>query len=132
MAKVTGIGGVFFKATNAEVLRRFYAEGLGLEVGEYGKAFVWREDDKPDERGYTVFAPFAADTDYFAPSEAPFMLNFRVDDLDAVLERLRTKGAKLVGGPEKHDNGRFAWVMDPEGNKLELWEPVPASEDPYL
>jgi predicted enzyme related to lactoylglutathione lyase len=132
MAKVTGLGGVFFKAADKETLRKWYGEALGLDVADYGKAFLWRDDAAPDERGYTVFAPFDADTKYFAPSTSPFMINFRVDDLDGVLARLTAAGSTIVGGPDKEPNGRFAWVLDPEGNKIELWEPVPSKDDPYL
>jgi D-3-phosphoglycerate dehydrogenase len=132
MAKVTGLGGIFFKSSDTDALRTWYGEALGLEVADYGKAFTWRDDAEPDERGYTVFAPFKADTKYFEPSESSFMINFRVDDLDGLLERLRAAGATIVGGPDQEPNGRFAWVMDPEGNKIELWEPVPSKDDPYL
>jgi len=129
MARVTGIGGVFFKAQDPAALGAWYKEHLGLDVQPWGGvAFRWR-DDRPDT-GYTVWGPFAADTDYFDPSSKPYVLNFRVDDLDGLLQQLRDAGVTIVGGPEDHDQGRFAWILDPEGTKLELWQPDP--NDPAL
>lgn len=123
---------MFFKSSDTKALREWYGKALGLEVGEYGKPFTWREDDRPEERGYTVFSPFKAETTYFEPSAAPFMINFRVEDLDGLLAQVRAGGGTVVGGPNEEENGRFAWILDPEGNKIELWEPVPSAEDPYL
>jgi catechol 2,3-dioxygenase-like lactoylglutathione lyase family enzyme len=125
--QVTGIGGVFFKAHDPRALSAWYREKLGVPVREGGEwaLFEWRERQDPDRVGHTVWSLFPADTRYFAPSEAAFMVNFRVRDLDRMLAQLRALGVTVesVGAPEF--NGRFAWVMDPEGNKIELWEPKP-------
>ena len=123
MARVTGIGGVFFKARDREALLAWYREHLGIESDEYGFAFDWRDTGGPDRPGYTVWGPFKHDTTYFEPSTAPFMINFRVDDLDALLAKLRAAGVDVDDRVEDHRYGRFGWVMDPEGNKIELWEP---------
>jgi predicted enzyme related to lactoylglutathione lyase len=124
MAKVTGIGGVFFKCQDLEHTKGWYRDLLGMPLQDaYGAAFPFREDDTPETRGYSVFGPFSSRTRYFEPSDRGFMINLRVDDLDGVLTKLRSAGARIVGDTEEHDYGRFAWVVDPEGVKLELWEP---------
>ena len=122
--KVTGIGGVFFKTKDPKALKEWYEKALGIPMDQYGHAFVWRDDAKPEERCITQWSPMDEQTDYYAPSEHPYMINYRVDDLDAILERLISQGAKQVGEIEKYDYGRFAWVLDPDGRKLELWEPI--------
>ncbi|MEE8272070.1 MAG: VOC family protein [Alphaproteobacteria bacterium] len=125
MARVTGIGGVFFKARDPDRLIDWYRDRLGIAPAEDGNvAFHWRESDDPDRRGRTIWAPFPSDTQYFEPSTAPFMINYRVDDLDALLERLRAAGVEVDDRVEEYDYGRFAWVMDPEGNRIELWQPT--------
>ncbi len=88
------------------------------------QVFEWRKCDAPDDIAYSVWSPFRDDTTYFAPAEELFMINYRVSDLDAMLTQLKGAGARIVGGPEPHFNGRFAWVLDPEGRKIELWEPA--------
>ena len=123
MARVTGIGGIFFKARDREALLDWYREHLGIKSDEYGFAFDWRETGGPGKPGYTVWGPFKHDTKYFEPSTASFMINFRVDDLDALLAKLRASGVEVDDKVEDHEYGRFGWVMDPEGNKIELWEP---------
>lgn len=127
MKRITGIGGIFFKANNPEKLGAWYREHLGLEVEEYG-GVTFREGEvsagqSPRRQAYTVWSPFAADTDYFAPSEKPFMINFRVADLDALLAQLRRDGVEVDERTEKSEFGYFGWAMDPEGNRIELWEP---------
>ena len=126
MKHVLGIGGVFFKADDPEKLAAWYQQHLGLDVEEYG-GVTFREEaadeSVPKRQAYTVWSPFAADTDYFAPSEKPFMINFRVADLDALLARLRAEGVTVDERTEKSGFGYFGWAMDPEGNKIELWEP---------
>ena len=121
MGRVTGLGGVFFKAADPQRLYAWYEEHLGLKREPGGVMFRWR-DEQQDAPGMTVWALFKHDTAYFAPSPAPFMLNYRVDDLNAMLERLRAAGVQ-VEKREDSEYGRFAWVMDPEGNRVELWEP---------
>ncbi len=124
MNRVTGIGGIFFKAQNADVLRAWYAKHLGMPVESWGGLqFHWRRDEDPRSRGYTVWSVFDADTRYFDPSEKPFMINYRVDDLDAVLAALRSEGVTVEEKIEESEYGRFGWAMDPEGNRIELWEP---------
>jgi len=124
MGRVTGLGGVFFKAADPERMYAWYENHLGLKRTEGGVLFRWRETDA-DAPGTTVWALLQRDTNYFEPSAAPFMLNYRVDDLDALLERLRAAGVSVDERREDSAFGRFAWVMDPEGNRIELWQPPP-------
>ncbi|MBT5434346.1 MAG: VOC family protein [Alphaproteobacteria bacterium] len=124
MARVTGIGGVFFKSDDPKALADWYRDVLGLETPDSGVVtFVWGDDPQPGGTGHTVLAPFARDTHYFEPSDKPFMLNFRVDDLDGMLVRLREAGADVNDTIDIETYGRFCWFIDPEGNKIELWEP---------
>jgi predicted enzyme related to lactoylglutathione lyase len=132
MKRVTGLGGVFFKSQDKTALTKWYSDRLGLDADEYGKMFQWRDDENPESRGYTVWSPFKEDTKYFEPSSKPFMINFRVDDLAGLLAALRQEGVQVVGEIQDEENGRFGWIMDPEGNKIELWEPVDCEKDPYL
>ena len=124
MKRVTGLGGVFFQADDPEKLYQWYEKHLGIQREPHGQGALmhWRENDNPERRGATVWALFEKRTPYFEPSRAPFMLNYRVDDLDALLEALRAEGV-TIDKHEDSDYGRFAWIMDPEGNKIELWEP---------
>ncbi|MFN6964634.1 MAG: VOC family protein [Pyrinomonadaceae bacterium] len=124
MAKITGIGGVFFKSTgDNKALAEWYRDRLGLELESWGGAILRWENDKADDGGLTVWTTAAPDTKWFAPSASSFMINYRVDDLDGMLAQLKDAGVEIVGGPESHENGKFAWIMDPDGNKVELWEP---------
>ena len=124
MKRVTGIGGVFFKAKDPKALAEWYRKHLGLEVEEWGGvAFRWKTADNPTGTGSTVWSPFKDDTTYFAPSTASFMVNYRVQDLHAVLSALREEGCSVEDKVEESEYGKFGWVMDPEGNKLELWQP---------
>lgn len=126
--KVHGIGGVFFKARDPEALGRWYRDHLGLEVAEWGGAVLpWQRTDRPGN-ACTVWSPFRDDTRYFEPGQREFMINFRVDDLDAMLRSLREAGCEVLDRFEDCDNGRFGYVLDPEGSLIELWEP--AAEDP--
>lgn len=124
MKRVTGIGGVFFKAQDPAALGAWYQRHLGIDVQPWGGAvFRWQGDDNPGGDGATIWSPFAADTGYFAPSTAPFMINYRVDDLHALLAVLRAEGVQVDDKVETSEQGSFGWVIDPEGNKLELWQP---------
>ena len=125
MARVTGIGGVFFKAKDPKGLAAWYATHLGMKLEEWGGVvFDWAADQAAQPaRGATVWHLADADGDWFAPSTSAVMINYRVDDLDGLLEQLRAAGVETLKGPDEELNGRFAWVMDPEGNKVELWEP---------
>lgn len=126
MAKVIGIGGVFFKCKDPKALGQWYGEHLGMPIQDFGGG-VLMPADQP-EGGYTVWGPFAEDTEYFNPSKREFMLNLVVDDLDAALAQVSAAGATLVGDPEEHEMGKFGWFVDPEGNKVELWQPKPMKQ----
>ena len=123
-----GLGGVFFKAKNPRALAAWYRDQLGLPIDDpekwTGASLEWRDARDPSRTASTVFGVFKAETKYFEPSTEPFMLNFRVDDLDAVRARLKKAGAQVDEKVEVEDNGRFGWAMDPEGHRIELWEPA--------
>ncbi len=119
--RVTGIGGVFFKSENPAELKDWYKKHLGLNTDDYGCTFWWK--DKQGDNASTQWSPFAADTKYFEPSQKQFMQNFRVHNLDELLKKLKVEGVTIVGEPEAYDYGKFGWIIDLEGNKIELWEP---------
>jgi len=124
MAKVTGIGGVFFKSKgDPKALAAWYQKHLGMPLEAFGGAVLRWPNDQAEDKGLTVWHLAKADSKWFAPSESSFMINYRVDDLGELVTQLRAAGVEVIQGPESHENGRFAWVMDPEGNKVELWEP---------
>lgn len=122
--RVTGLGGIFFKTENPAEMRNWYNRHLGLNAGDYGAIFEWRHADAPEKKGSTVWNPFAKHTQYFAPSQKDFMLNLRVDDLEWLLAELKKEGVQQVGELQVYEYGKFAHIMDPEGNKIELWEAV--------
>lgn len=125
MARVTGIGGVFFKSRgDRAALAEWYRAHLGVQLERFGGAIFRWPDDPVVDGGLTVWHIADASSQWFEPSNAPFMINYRVDDLDEMLEELRAGGVQVVGGPETHENGKFAWILDPDGNKLELWQPM--------
>ncbi|GAB4201831.1 MAG: VOC family protein [Wenzhouxiangellaceae bacterium] len=125
MAKVTGIGGVFFKSNgDSAALRAWYQENLGMALADFGGAVLQWTDDQAEDQGLTVWHVAEKDSEWFSPSSSSFMINYRVDNLEEMLAQLRTNGVEIVNGPESHENGKFAWIMDPEGNKVELWEPM--------
>ena len=123
--RVTGIGGIFFKAKDAKKLSAWYVDTLGLPKSKYGVSFGWSEKGKPDSNASTSWATFPESSTYFDPTAARFMVNYRVEDLDAVLARLRKSGSKVDDKITDEGYGRFAWATDPEGNRFELWEPTP-------
>jgi catechol 2,3-dioxygenase-like lactoylglutathione lyase family enzyme len=125
--RVTGIGGIFIKARDPKVLAAWYSDHLGVPRanGAIPPLFQWRDHDDPQRVGNTVWGLFQSDTKYFAPSTAPFMINYRVNNLDRLLARLRAAGITVEPKVVDDFNGKFGWVMDPEGNKIELWEPKP-------
>ena len=124
MARVTGIGGVFFKSSgDHKALAAWYQKYLGLKFEEWGGALLRWPDDKAGDGGVTVWHTAANDSKWFSPSDSSFMINYRVDDLDEMLSEMRAGGVEVVGEPQSDDNGEFAWVMDPDGNKVELWQP---------
>ena len=125
MAKITGIGGVFLKCKRdkAEVAD-WYQKHLGMKLESFGGAILRWPDDKANDKGLTVWHLADKDSKWFSPSESSFMINYRVDNLEEMLPQLTAAGVAVVGGPESHENGKFAWIMDPDGNKVELWEPM--------
>jgi predicted enzyme related to lactoylglutathione lyase len=124
MKRVTGIGGVFFKSKDPKALGVWYREHLGIGVEEWGgAAFRWSSPDNPSGTGTTIWNPFKDDTEYFAPSKASFMINYRVEDLHALLAQLRSEGCEVDAKVEESEYGKFGWVMDPDGNRIELWQP---------
>jgi predicted enzyme related to lactoylglutathione lyase len=133
MRRVTGLGGMFFRSRDPKATLDWYRRHLGIESADWGGfAFQWIDKDDPDEVGYTVWSAFPTDTKHFAPSAESFMVNFRVADLEGLIAALEAEGVAVVGKIEQHENGKFAWILDPEGRKIELWEPVPSKDDPYL
>jgi predicted enzyme related to lactoylglutathione lyase len=124
MERVTGLGGVFFKSKDPRALTEWYRTHLGVPVeGDGSVVFRWREEADLQRVGWTVWSAFSQDTRYFEPSAAPFMINYRVRDLDALLAALRSEGVEVDPKIEEGEYGRFARIMDPEGNRIELWEP---------
>ncbi len=124
MKRVTGIGGIFFKAKDPAALGAWYRDHLGLDVTDWGGAvFEWGGDGS--QKGMTLWSAFKSDTTYLEPGTASFMVNFRVADLDALLAALRAEGCNVETRTDESEQGRFGWVIDPEGNKVELWEPPP-------
>jgi len=125
MAKITGIGGVFLKCKgDSKALAAWYQKNLGMQLESWGGAVLRWPNDKAEDRGLTVWNLAAKDSQWFSPSESSFMINYRVDNLDEMLVQLRAADVTVVSGPESHENGKFAWIMDPDGNKVELWEPM--------
>lgn len=122
MKKVTGVGGIFLKCRDRDKTREWYQTHLGIPMDDWGAQLNWRDDPHPE--AYSVLGFFRRSTDYFDPSEQPFMLNLRVADLDALVTELRAAGVTLIGEPLNEEFGKFAWILDPEGNKIELWEQV--------
>ncbi len=125
MKRVTGIGGIFFKTQDPAAMKAWYERHLGINMdSSYGTSFEWRHAKDPERKGFTAWSPFPADTDYFEPSQKEFMVNYRVEDLDALLDVLRGEGIEVVGEVQSFEYGKFAHILDPEGNKIELWEPL--------
>jgi len=122
MERVTGIGGIFFKARDPARLAAWYRDQLGIPTESAQAEFAWRDKDRPEQVNRTVWSLFPADTDYLGPGPKPFMINYRVANLERMLEQLRRSGI-VVEKVEDYDYGRFAWITDPEGNRIELWEP---------
>ncbi len=128
MKRVTGIGGIFFKAKDPKALAAWYERHLGIDVQDWGGAvFRWVTPENPSGTGTTTWSPFKQDTEYFAPGTATFMVNYRVEDLHQLLAALRAEGCRVEDKVEESEYGKFGWVVDPEGNKLELWQPPEGS-----
>ena len=124
MKKVTGIGGIFFKCADTQKMKDWYSKNLGIESGEYGGGFEWREKDDQEKMGYTAWSTFPSTTKYFDPSKKEFMINYRVDDLEALVKELKKDGVTIVDEITTHDYGKFVHILDPEGNAIELWQPL--------
>ncbi len=122
--RVTAIGGIFFKSNDPDYIRSWYSKHLGFSDNKWGTMFEWRNADNPEEKGTTVWNAFKNSTDYFAPSDKEFMLNLQVEDLEWLLAELRKEGIEQVGEMQVHEYGKFAHIIDPEGTKIELWEPA--------
>lgn len=124
MKRVTGIGGIFFKAKDAPALQAWYKRHLGIDVQEWGgAAFNWADEKGTPVGGTTAWSIGPQDDDRFAPSKAPFMVNYRVDDLHALVAALKAEGCNVLEKVDDSEYGKFGWVFDPEGNKIELWQP---------
>ena len=121
-AGVIGLGGFFFKSEDPEKLRKWYSDHLGIDGAEQGTSFEWRKVDDPNEPGFTVWHAFGKTDDYFDIGTQEYMINYRVNDLNALLAELRKKQVTIVGGPETYEYGTFAWILDLEGRKIELWQ----------
>jgi len=124
MRKVTGIGGIFFKCDDPQKMKDWYAQQLGLPVSEYGTMFRWRDADDSTKEGTTVWNAFDKNTTYFEPSKKDFMINYRVEQLDELVEQLRSSGVTILDEIAVYDYGKFVHILDPEGNNIELWEDI--------
>ncbi|MEM7107392.1 MAG: VOC family protein [Bacteroidota bacterium] len=122
--KVTGIGGVFFKTPDPQKTKDWYSKHLGLKTDQYGSLFEFRLADNPDAKGYLQWSPFKNDTTYFEPSEKEFMINYRVENLEELVEELKANGVTVVDKIEVYEYGKFVHILDIDNNKIELWEPV--------
>ena len=124
--RVTGIGGVFFKTEDPEKTKEWYKKHLGFDTTPWGCSFLWNEIDNPNAKApaRTEWSPFSKDSKHFEPSQKPFMFNYRVENLVELLKVLKEEGVEVIGEIQEYPYGKFGWIMDPEGNKIELWEPV--------
>ncbi len=124
MKKVTGIGGIFFKCKDPKALNEWYKTHLGFNTSQYGTSFEWRENEDSTKKGITQWTPFAESTQYFAPSTKDFMINYRVENLEALVAELRKENVTILDSIETYDYGKFIHILDGEGNKIQLWEPI--------
>jgi predicted enzyme related to lactoylglutathione lyase len=121
--RVIGIGGIFFKTENHQATRDWYAKHLGIESEKWGATFDWVRPENPEAKTYTAWSPFAKDTTYFLPSEKSFMINYQVENLKELLDTLRSEGVTVLAETEESEFGKFGWIIDLDGNKIELWQP---------
>ncbi|RBL90251.1 VOC family protein [Chitinophaga flava] len=124
MKKVTGIGGIFFKCNDAAAMNDWYTKNLGIPATDYGATFYWRDIDNPEKTGSTTWSPFPDDTSYFAPSQKNFMINYRVENIERLVEELKSNGVVITDDIKTYEYGKFVHILDPEGNAIELWEPI--------
>lgn len=129
MKKVTGIGGIFFKCKDPEKMKDWYSKNLGLQTDKYGTSFEWRQADFPERKGYTAWNTFSETTNYLEPSKKDFMINYRVENIEALVEELKKDGVNVVDEIETFEYGKFVHILDIEGNKIELWQPVDIEYD---
>jgi predicted enzyme related to lactoylglutathione lyase len=122
--KITGVGGIFFKCKDPEQIKEWYARNFGLKTDEYGALFEFRKTDEPDTKAFLQWSPFSDKTGYFAPSEKEFMINYRVTAIEELVENLKKNGVTVLDSIESFEYGKFVHILDPEGNKIELWEPI--------
>ncbi len=122
--KVTGIGGIFFFSDDPQKTREWYQQNLGLEINDYGSTFEFRNANRPDEINYLQWSPFQTGSEYFAPSKKDFMINYRVQNIEGLVKKLMENGVTVVDTIETYDYGKFVHILDSEGNKIELWEPI--------
>ena len=123
MKKVTGLGGIFFKCKDPEKMKAWYQKHLGLNTNEYGAVFEWHQGADNTKKGFTNWSPFKESTKYFDPSSKDYMINYRVENLEALVQELKKEGVTIVDEIEAYDYGKFVHILDAEGNKVELWEP---------
>ena len=123
MKKVTGIGGIFFKCDDPRRMKDWYTQHLGLPVAEYGTLFNWRDTEDPSKEGTTIWGTFEKGTTYFEPSKKDFMINYRVENLESLVEELKSQHVTVLDAIEDYDYGKFVHILDIEGNKIQLWEP---------
>lgn len=123
MKRVTGIGGIFFKSENPEKVKKWYEKHLGLQTDQWGTNFEWRQAEDSTKKGFTQWSPFSESTSYFEPSQKDFMINYRVQNLEWLVGQLAKEGVQILDEIETHEYGRFIHILDPEGNKIQLWEP---------
>lgn len=124
MKRVTGLGGIFFRSEDPAATRKWYEQHLGIPKTDYGTSFSWRHLENPDKKGFTAFNAFPQESEYMEPSDKDVMINFRVADLQKLLVVLKEEGIDQIGEMETFEYGKFAWIMDPNGIKIELWEPA--------
>ena len=124
MPRVTGIGGIFFKAKDPKAVKEWYGNNLGLVVDDFGSPFEFRNTHRPEEINYLNWDAFPDTTSYFDPSEKAFMINYRVQNIEGLVAKLKANGVTVMGEIAAYDYGKFTHILDPEGNKIELWEPV--------
>lgn len=122
--RVTGIGGIFFKSENPDKLKKWYSDNLSMKTNEYGATFEFRDSNNPDHIGYLQWSAFDKETTYLDPSKKDFMINYRVENIEELLEDMKKAGIEIISPIEEYEYGKFAHILDPEGNKIELWEPV--------
>lgn len=130
--KVTGIGGIFFKCDDVDKMKEWYRSKLGIKTDQYGATFISRQFDEPGKSAYLQWSPFKKDTEYFLPSQKEFMINYRVENIELLVDELKKSGVTICDEIESYDYGKFVHIMDPEGNKIELWEPVDEVFDQYF